>query len=219
MCNLYDIGPAPARQARGWRGKIIEVLKTAPKTYAIRKTDPGIVLRSDPETGETEPEIMRWGFHRDFNPALNNARFDKLKHGMWSAAWQDGRRCVIPVATFYEWSGPAGSKQTHAFLRTEGTDEPDWLWMAGLWEDDPEHGRRYTMITTDARGQIAAIHDRMPVILVTDDVEGFLSAPPSADPEILIDSGKLITELATFRCLNPMKSPKPGSPVQDQWLF
>lgn len=219
MCNLYDIGPAPARQAHGWRAQIIEVLKTAPKTYGIRKTDVGIVLRQNPGTAEIEPEIMRWGFHRDFNPALNNARFDKLKGGMWSAAWKVGRRCIIPVAAFYEWSGPAGAKQTHAFQRPDQNAEPDWLWMAGLWEDDAQHGPRYTMITTGAIGPIAEIHDRMPVILAGDEVEAFLTAPSSADPEILIDPSRLVTDLETFRCLNPMKATQPGPPVQDPWLF
>jgi putative SOS response-associated peptidase YedK len=42
---------------------------------------------------------MRWGFHRDFNPAINNARSDKLEGGMWKEAFHV-RRCVIPMSLF-----------------------------------------------------------------------------------------------------------------------
>ena len=49
-----------------------------------------------------EVEIMRWGFHRPFNPLINNARSDKLEAGMWADTSRE-RRCVIPMTLFYEW--------------------------------------------------------------------------------------------------------------------
>jgi len=32
---------------------------------------------------------MRWGFHRSFNPAINNARSDKQEGGMWREEMQE----------------------------------------------------------------------------------------------------------------------------------
>ncbi len=77
---------------------------------------------------------MRWGFHRSFNAAINNARSDKLASGMWADALRE-RRCVIPVSVFYEWGpGVGGRKQAHEFRHPDD----DYLWVAGLWETDRE---------------------------------------------------------------------------------
>jgi len=93
MCNIYRISPSSKRgKDQGVRGKIAAV---APKLRSaqVRISDPGIVVLA----GE-RVEIMRWGFHRPFNPAINNARSDKLEAGMWANAYRE-RRCVIPVNT------------------------------------------------------------------------------------------------------------------------
>ena len=115
MCNLYDIGPKPSRLSKDWKERIAAALGKLPRIYGIRRTDPGLVARLDQNTGRVQPAVMRWGFHRNFSPSINNARLDKLEGGMWNKAWEE-RRCVIPVAAFYEWSGSKGAKQTHAFM-------------------------------------------------------------------------------------------------------
>ncbi len=235
MCNLYDIGPASAKQGRGWRRLVIEAMQKLPKVYGIRKTDPGLVVRRNDATGDLCPEIRHWGFHRPFNPAINNARIEKLDSGMWKPAWEAARRCVIPVATFYEWSGAKGHKQTHAFQSETrlgdaidssrasesgpGPAEREWLWMAGLWEDDPEHGPRYTMLTTAAEGMVAEIHDRMPAILRKNQVEAFLTLSGKVSVAEWLDGHPLSAPLEEFRCLNPLKSADPGPPIEDGFLF
>jgi putative SOS response-associated peptidase YedK len=60
----------------------------------VRKSDPGVVV-----TADLGVEVMRWGFHRSFNPSVNNARSNKLAGGMWAAAFRE-RRCVIPITPF-----------------------------------------------------------------------------------------------------------------------
>jgi putative SOS response-associated peptidase YedK len=79
-------------------------------------------------------ELMRWGFHRGFNPSINNARADKLDGGMWREAFHE-RRCVIPMTLFYEWGpgsgGRTGKKQAHEFR----DPDDDYLWVAGIWEE------------------------------------------------------------------------------------
>ncbi len=192
MCNLYDIGPARHRNRLDWEEVVMEALKEIEKPFGIRKTDPGLVLRSlDPARGL---EVMRWGFERDYNPAVNNARSEKL-NGVWSAPWEAGQRCLIPVSTFYEWSGSAGNKQTHAFQSAEGNA---FLWMAGLWEERKD-GRAFTMLTRSASGPIAEIHDRMPVILQPGQFELFFT---HNDPKELMND--TVTELSTFHCHNPL---------------
>jgi putative SOS response-associated peptidase YedK len=83
------------------------------------------------------------------------------------------RRCLIPADGFYEWRTVPGqkAKQPYYIERTDG--EP--LAFAGLWElwrpkdapegDDSQLLRSCTIITGEPNEKMAAIHDRMPVML------------------------------------------------------
>lgn len=206
MCNLYDIGPTTNKGRIAFEKRLLTAVSSLRKTCHIRKTDPGLVLRGL----DREPETMRWGFYREFNPAVNNARADKLDSGIWNKAWREKRRCIIPVAAFYEWTGPPGHKQAHAIGATNG----EWLWMAGLWEDNHKEGLTYTMFTTSANEQMTPIHDRMPVILADDELEPFLTEP---DPRELLCPPE--TELTIFPCVNPLRMRDPGPPIRDETLF
>ncbi|MEM7699677.1 MAG: SOS response-associated peptidase family protein [Verrucomicrobiota bacterium] len=200
MCNLYDIGRARGLAYRSpetiWEETALEALKKLDRTQGIRRTDPSLVLRN--RAGSIEPGITRWGFERHFNNAINNARSDKLD-GIWSDAWRDRRRCVIPLTTFYEWNGPTGSKQTFAF---QAGGEADWLWAVGLWEDSPA-GECFTMLTTAASPQVAPIHSRMPALLEAEELEPFMTRDNPIDLLESRDRG-----LSIFRCENPLKAPK-----------
>jgi len=90
---------------------------------------------------------------------------------MWKEAFHQ-RRCVIPMSLFYEWGpGVGGRKQAHAF------HNPDdgYLWAAGLWEEDPELGACYSMVTTTASPLMSPIHDRMPALLRPEEMQEFLA--------------------------------------------
>lgn len=163
MCNIYQID----RKRGAIAGRSGRVALAAGKLASplVRKSDPGLVVLA----GE-RVEVMRWGFHRSFNAAINNARSDKMDSGMWAEAMRE-RRCVIPVSMFYEWGpGVDGRKQAYEFSDPVG----DYLWMAGLWEPGGELGPCYTMVTTDAASLMVPIHDRMPAVLSGDEVERFL---------------------------------------------
>ncbi|UDF04538.1 SOS response-associated peptidase [Asticcacaulis sp. AND118] len=66
------------------------------------------------------------------------------------------RHALVPVAGFYEWSGPSNPKRRHRITRKD--NEP--LVFAGLWEGDT-----FTILTRAARAQMAALHDREPVVV------------------------------------------------------
>jgi len=163
MCNSYRITPKRGTD-KGVRAKVAAAAATLASSL-VRPSDPGVVVLA----GE-RVETMRWGFHRVFNPAINNARSDKLESGMWAGAFRE-RRCVIPVSLFYEWGpGAGGRKQAHEF----GSTADDYLWIAGLWEPNGELGPCYTMVTTEASQLMAPIHSRMPAVLRPDELRGFL---------------------------------------------
>ncbi len=163
VCNFYRITPKKGAD-KGVRAKVaLAACKLG--SPLVRPTAPGVVMLADERV-----EIMRWGFHRSFNPAINNARSDKLNSGMWAAAYHE-RRCIIPASVFYEWGpGVGGLKQAHEF----SNPDDDYLWIAGLWEPGAELGPCYAMVTTDASPVMAAIHSRMPAVLHPDEMRGFL---------------------------------------------
>jgi putative SOS response-associated peptidase YedK len=123
---------------------------------------------------------------------------------MWAEAFRD-RRCVIPASAFYEWGpGAAGKKQAFEF-RPPGDA---YLWIAGVWEPNPDHGRCYSMITTEAPPIMAPIHDRMPAVLAADEVDAYLNSGPWA-------LRPFPGELHLAPCASPLKA-KPAGPEQQE---
>ncbi len=112
---------------------------------------------------------MRWGFvphwYKDLNdgPLLINARAESLAD---KPAFRDAarkRRCLIPASGFYEWSKGEGGARLPWYI-THADDSP--LALAGIWQDwGPDHLATCAIVTTDAAPDIAAIHDRAPVII------------------------------------------------------
>jgi putative SOS response-associated peptidase YedK len=191
VCNIYLLGQKKGAD-NGVRGKVASASATL-ASQLVRKSDPGVVVLAGDRV-----EVMRWGFHRSFNAAINNARSDKLATGMWSEAFRD-RRCVIPVSAFYEWGpGASGRKRAYAFSAPDG----ECMWMAGLWEPGGETGPCYTMVTTAAPPLMASIHDRMPAVLHPDEVTGFLAGDNVWNFQPF--GGDLVVE----PCASPLKTPR-----------
>jgi putative SOS response-associated peptidase YedK len=137
----------------------------------------GLILRPhDPaEPGKgLEAAVAYWNltpfFHKGglkaWKASTNNARSETMAT---SPAFRDAykrRRCIIPVTSFTEWTGPKGSKTAHAISRADG----GLVFLAGLWERCPtEDGlaESYTMPMIDAveGDDVAPFHNRQPVML------------------------------------------------------
>jgi len=164
MCTAYELGKRGGSFPDRVNAEAIGILSEILETRLIRPTLPAPVI-----TAEGELETMRWGFHRPFSHAIVNSREDKLESVVWKKAMAE-HRCLIPAAAYYEWSGPKGNKRTHRFTQVAG----EWLWIAGIWEENAELGRCFSMITTQANSRVVGIHDRMPAVLRTQEIGSFL---------------------------------------------
>ncbi|MDF1714937.1 MAG: SOS response-associated peptidase family protein [Akkermansiaceae bacterium] len=189
MCNAFNTAKNP--------GDIREAIKEV-ESKLIRRTDHAPVKLPGGEIVS-----MRWGFQRKGLGVVNNTRSDNLDSPMWKDAIER-RRCLIPVISYYEWSGPKGNKQTHLFR----SPNHDWLWMAGVWEESAEFGPCFSMLTTEANSLVSPIHHRMPAILTEDEqrsflLEGLESFKPASDL------------LTTERAANPLLKTKPTH-IQDE---
>lgn len=180
VCNAYELGKRGGSFSSHRVAQAITELPGEPEPALIRRTDPAPVY-----TGAEQLVAMRWGFERPGIGTINNSRADKLDGPLWGAPFRE-RRCLVPVAAYYEWSGPKGHKRTHRFTRANGR----WLWVAGIWEESRDPGFCFSMITTEPNSLAAPIHDRMPAVLTDSELEPYLAGeirnfrPPSEMLEV-----------------------------------
>jgi putative SOS response-associated peptidase YedK len=148
---------------------------------------PAIRSRAD---GTREAAALQWGLVPAWSKTardgarLANARADGVAT---KPAFRDAfrkRRCVVPASGFYEWQAVGKLKQPWFF---QLQDESPFL-LAGLWERwrsaDGVELETCSLITTEPNGLIRPLHDRMPVILRSGNVDTWLD-PHTADAAVL----------------------------------
>jgi putative SOS response-associated peptidase YedK len=83
------------------------------------------------------------------------------------------RRCLIPADGFYEWEKLGKAKQPHFFQMKDGAP----FFFAGIWDEwgvDGTSVKTCAIITTTPNKLLATIHDRMPVIVPSEDLDSWL---------------------------------------------
>lgn len=153
--------------------------------YNVAPTQVHLLLRA--EHGKREVVRARWGlvnrWARAAGPKLINARSETaaVKPAFREAFAR--RRCVVPTDGFYEWTGEKGERQPIWLHPADG----GLLRLAGLYESatEPATGvceHTFTILTTESNALVAPIHDRMPAVLLPEDVDAWLDLPtaPSA---------------------------------------
>lgn len=138
--------------------------------YNVAPTQEVAVVRAQLDSKQRELVQMRWGLipswakDESIGNRMINARSETAatKPSFRSAFRR--RRCLIVADGFYEWQATGGKKQPFYIRRPD--EQP--FGFAGLW-DLWRHGgleiASCTILTTNANNRLAALHDRMPVIL------------------------------------------------------
>ncbi|MET0070296.1 MAG: SOS response-associated peptidase [Candidatus Thiodiazotropha sp.] len=144
------------------------------------------------KAGENNREFvwLRWGLipswakDKKFGYRTINARAETIETKPSFRAAFKYRRCLIPASGFFEWKATGQGKQPYCITSKSG--QP--FAFAGLYEHwQGSEGERIdscTIIVTEARGEIAAIHDRMPVILAAENYDAWLDRD-TKEPAIL----------------------------------
>ncbi len=118
--------------------------------------------------------MLRWGFLRDNAYATINARAESLlERPTWRAALHDGR-CLVVADGFYEWQRTAdGRKLPHWITRADHAPFA-FAGLASPWGT-------CAIVTTTATDELAALHERMPVILLPGDEAAWLAPRTPVD--------------------------------------
>jgi len=149
----------------------------------VRPTDIApVIIQNNP--GMISFENLKWGFKKwDGKGApIINARSETLREKSMFSRLVDTGRCVVPANEYYEWEKVDRKKIKHFVKDAEGKK----LFMAGLYRNTSQ-GREFVIITKDATDDIARIHDRMPVILHANQIEGWLNGSLSTDDIVKMD--------------------------------
>lgn len=93
---------------------------------------------------------------------VGNARAETLRSRPAFREAVRHRRCLVPADGFFEWEKQGSRRLPHYFTLPDR--QP--FFFAGLWApataDSPA---AFAIVTTTANARVAAIHDRMPVML------------------------------------------------------
>lgn len=102
-------------------------------------------------------------------------------------------RCLVPMDGFYEWSRLSGPKRPYLIGRADGRMMAVGGLVAERAEPDAESApdsagvSRLSMavVTTPAVGEVASLHDRMPLILEPDDFDAWLNGPAELAADLI----------------------------------
>jgi len=157
--------------------------------YNIKPTNQHPIFHQDASgTHQTDASwwfVPHWfkGGLKDWKATTFNARIETAhEKPVFRTAWISGR-CIVPITGYYEWTGPKGNKQP--WVISVKQNNPIFF-FAGLWSTLSSGTSTFTILTRSADTKIEHIHDRMPVILNIDEVEGWLDH--SADDDEVIET-------------------------------
>ncbi len=138
--------------------------------YNVAPTDPVPIVRRSSRTPGPVLSVARWGLVPGRAPDLRgaarmiNARVETVATSPAFARPFAHRRCLVPADGWYEWRRIDGRKQPYFMTRRDG----DCLAFAGIWTPSQVQGARmltFSILTLAAHGELALVHDRMPLIL------------------------------------------------------
>jgi putative SOS response-associated peptidase YedK len=175
MCGRFAQRTDPKGLAKSF--KVAEVPGVEPR-YNIAPTQEvlGVYASGDGRemTSYKWGLIPSWAKDTSMGARLINARSETVQEKPAFREAFKKRRCIIPADGFYEWQRTDGKKQPFFFrMRDESP-----FGFAGLWERWEGEGGQVinscAILTTEANEVLRPVHDRMPVILQSDDYELWL---------------------------------------------
>jgi putative SOS response-associated peptidase YedK len=206
VCGRFAQPRSPEDLARIFRATSVSDLPG--DRFNVAPTDP--VAAVVEQHGERTIDTFRWGLVPFFaegpksRTPLINARAETVETAPAFRVSFARRRCIVPADAFYEWRrhrDPASGRvvRSEPFAIRRRDEEP--LAFAGLWAiwRDPATAERLysaTIVTGVPNELVAAVHDRMPIILDPDDWDTWL------------DEGARPTEL------RPLLRPYPAGGLQ-----
>jgi putative SOS response-associated peptidase YedK len=164
-------------------------------SYNVAPTDPVYVVRNGSDGPGRVVGVARWGllppWARDVRAGARmiNARAETVRTSRAYRGPFESRRCLVPADGWYEWRQRPDGRGKQAYYLTQRSG--DGLAFAGLWQPwGPDRLLTTTVLTTSAQGDLASIHERMPLVVPAErwaewlcasasEAAGLLERPPA----------------------------------------
>lgn len=126
--------------------------------------------------------VPSWAKDPSFGARMINARGESVHEKPSFRSSFKHQRCLVPADGFIEWAKQGKEKVPHyVHLKNQGLAAFAGIWSE--WKKQESHLITYSIITTQANDLLLPIHERMPVILSTQDYSTWLD--PKTDQEVL----------------------------------
>jgi putative SOS response-associated peptidase YedK len=190
MCGRFTLTVNPDELQDAFENVIFPAPgKYAPR-YNIAPSQPVLVIPND---GKMTADFYVWGLipiwakDPSIGNRLINARGETVAEKPSFRGSFKHKRCLILADGFYEWKPKPNSKTKTPFYISLKDQKP--FAFAGLWDvwESPDGSsiKTCTIITTEPNELMAAIHDRMPVILHPRDYTKWLDTSPQTPENLL----------------------------------
>lgn len=213
MCGRYsstrDPGDLAAEFEAEWAAET-----EVPASYNVAPTDPVYVVRARHREPGRVLQVARWGLVPPWaddvklGARMINARAETiLTSGAFKRA-AAARRCLVPADGWYEWAMREHAPNKQAFyLSLPGAAGVAFAGLYDFWrpKGSAEHVDwllTCTVITTEAVGALADIHDRMPLALPRQRWADWLD-PGRADPGALLEPDTALFDSLELRAVDP----------------
>jgi putative SOS response-associated peptidase YedK len=204
--------------------------------YNVAPTDPVPIVRISRSADARVLTRVKWGlvpaYAKDTKGGARmiNARAETVtKSGAFAPSFAK-RRCLVPADGWYEWQR-RGPKEKQPYFMTD--PDGDVLAFAGLWAVWGRGDDRVLsccVLTAAALGDLALVHDRMPLVLPKATWDDWLAAEPADAERLLTPSAELVERLEIRpvgarvgdvrndgpSLIERVDAPQPAAPSQDR---
>ncbi|WP_258347394.1 SOS response-associated peptidase [Saccharopolyspora gregorii] len=218
MCGRYAVRRDPAALAAEFDAvDRSEGLLGPDYNVTPTKTVPIVVRRGT----ERSVRPVRWGLVPTWakdatsGPPMINARAETITTKPAYAESAARRRCLMPAAGWYEWRPGDKRRQPYLCAHRGGASLAMAAVFSAWWSPENTSAPLVTcaVVTTDAVGELAGVHHRMPLVLPADKWADWLD-PERDDPRPLLDPDpRLLAELDLTTVsteVNNMRNNHPG---------
>ena len=131
------------------------------------------------EDGIVQPRPMIWGFPKWGNQSgvIFNARSESVLEKKMFRDALIHHPVVVPTNGFFEWKSTPGERKKSKYLFR--ISEHETLYLAGFSNTFPNNhstiAERFTILTTNANSSVAPYHNRMPIIVLDNELDVWLN--------------------------------------------
>lgn len=174
MCGRYTLASSADELTEAFDVPALD-FELVPR-YNIAPSQDAVVVGEDARGRRVG--LLTWGlapgWMDDPGPGFINARSESVHTKAPFRESFERRRCLVPADGFYEWRREGGAKIPYWLHPGSG----GLISFAGIWDrwERPGAEPRYTfsILTTEANGDVRPVHDRMPVVIAPEDRDAWL---------------------------------------------